>query len=145
MTQQNHLQKFGSYIKELREENGFPSQRSLSEKIGVSNSTVAKIERGAHVASEETLEKLANVFNVSYLDLVKKQDEYNESDKESLVERIQKLSMFQLGIIHNILGEFLGGKGEESLEISLGKLPKARINMVSNLVDEFLKLGGKVQ
>lgn len=108
-----HLQEFGTYLKELREANGFPSQRLLADKIGVSNSTIAKIERGAHEASDDTLHKLAEVFNMSYLELLEKQVAGNKVDTELLIEKIQRLS-------------------------------KPQIDMISGLVDEFLKLGGKV-
>lgn len=108
----SHLQTFGAYIKELREKNGFSSQRQLAEKIGVSNSTVAKIERGTHEASDETLHKLAKEFGIDYIELVEKQLAGNSDDTDALVEKIKRLSRDQIGMVNNIVDEFLrlGGK-----------------------------------
>ncbi|WP_042356869.1 helix-turn-helix domain-containing protein [Bacillus rubiinfantis] len=108
----NHLQEFGKYIKNLREEKGFSSQRILADKIGVSNSTIAKIERGAHEASDETLHKLAEAFDMDYMELLEKQVAGNKVDTELLIEKIHRLKKYQIDMISNIVDEFLnlGGK-----------------------------------
>lgn len=108
----NHRLDFGKYLKELRESKGFSSQRMLADKIGVSNSTIAKIEKGAHEASDETLHKLAEVFNMSYIELIEKQLSGSKADKELLADKIQRLSKPQIDIINGIVDEFLriGGR-----------------------------------
>lgn len=108
----NHRLEFGKYLKELRESKGFPSQRSLADKIGISNSTLAKIERGAHEASDETLHKIAEVLEVNYIELVEKQIAGSKKDTELLTEKIKRLNKTQIDMINNIVDEFirLGGR-----------------------------------
>ncbi len=55
-------------LKELRLEHGF-SQRQLAERAGLSNTTLANIERGKTGAHPSTLYKLASVLGVSPLEL----------------------------------------------------------------------------
>ena len=51
-------------IKQLRKENGL-TQVALGEKAGVSPNTIARLERGLHRASSETIEKLAKALGVT--------------------------------------------------------------------------------
>lgn len=108
----NYLQEFGTYVKESRMKIGFYSQRSFAEKIGVSNSTIAKIERGAHEASDETLHKFAEIFNVNYMELLEKQASGTKADGMRLEEKIKKLNKTQIDIVTSMVNEFLrlGGK-----------------------------------
>lgn len=109
---QHHRVEFGQYLKSLREEKGYSSQRILASKIGVSNSTLAKIERGAHEASDETLRKLADVLGVEFLDLVEKQIAGNTADIDLIFEKIKRLQKHQIDIVSNMVDEFLrlGGR-----------------------------------
>ncbi|WP_176215184.1 helix-turn-helix domain-containing protein [Cytobacillus gottheilii] len=108
----HHRLEFGKYLKELRESKGFSSQRILANKIGTSNSTIAKIERGEHEASDETLHKLAEVFDMSYIELLERQVAGNKVDDELMIEKIKRLSKPQVDIINGIIDEFLrlGGR-----------------------------------
>ncbi|MEX3625078.1 helix-turn-helix domain-containing protein [Viridibacillus arvi] len=108
----NHMEDFGTYLKDLRYLKGYSSQRSFAEKIGVSNSTIAKIERGVHEASEETLHKIAEALEVDYMDLLEKQITSNESEEELLIAKIKKLSKPQMDVVSNLVNEFLrmGGR-----------------------------------
>ncbi|HDR8453977.1 TPA: helix-turn-helix transcriptional regulator [Bacillus cereus] len=101
------LEEFGKHIKELRELNGFKSQRSLADTLGVSNATIARIERGEVEASVETIKKMAEVFHMDYMDLVAKQDIVLKSGSELLNEKIQKLSKAQVEIVNSMVDEFL--------------------------------------
>ncbi|MBS4172635.1 helix-turn-helix transcriptional regulator [Bacillus sp. FJAT-49736] len=107
--------EFGQYIKELRENNGYSSQRSFASMLGVSNATVARIERGEVEASIETLQKMAKFFNLNYLDLM---------DKQTGLIKTQNRS--------------------ESLYVKIKMLKKDQIDIIASLVDEFLKLEGKI-
>lgn len=108
----NYLKEFGTYVKESRMKIGFDSQRSFAEKVGVAHSTIAKIERGAHEASEETLQKFAKIFKVSYVELVEKQALWKKSEGLRLDEKMKKLTKVQLDIVTSVVDEFLrmGGK-----------------------------------
>ena len=58
-------------LKQMRLERGY-SQRQLAELAGVSNTTVANIEKRKSGAHPNTLRKLADVLGVSPLDLIEK-------------------------------------------------------------------------
>jgi transcriptional regulator with XRE-family HTH domain len=106
------LEEFGKYVKELREANGFKSQRSLADVLGVSNATIARIERGEVEASLDTIHKMAEVFDINYMDLVEQQAVILKTGSDLLNEKLKKLSKGQLDIVSSMVNEFLrlGGK-----------------------------------
>jgi transcriptional regulator with XRE-family HTH domain len=55
---------YGDRIKLLREKNGY-SQKYLAEKIGVKNNTLSSYEAEKRRPDYETLQKLADLFEVS--------------------------------------------------------------------------------
>lgn len=59
----------GKRIKELRLRAGL-SQLGLAELSGVSTNTVARLERGEHRISSETVEKLAKALDVKASDIL---------------------------------------------------------------------------
>jgi transcriptional regulator with XRE-family HTH domain len=56
-------------IKKFRKASGL-TQAALAEKAGVSPNTVARLERGLHRASSETVEKLAKALGVTASDIL---------------------------------------------------------------------------
>ncbi len=60
---------------ELRVERGV-SQKELAEAIGVSQSTIAKIEVGRNEATASTIRKLASYFNISTDYLLEFEDDF---------------------------------------------------------------------
>ena len=60
--------KLGLRIKELREKQGY-TQLKLAEILNMEASNLSKIERGVQIPKEESLEKLAQAFNVNLRDL----------------------------------------------------------------------------
>ncbi len=56
-------QAIGKQIKRLRLQVGL-SQLDLAEKAGVHANTLARLERGEHRASTDTIEKLAKALNI---------------------------------------------------------------------------------
>ena len=68
---------------ELRVERGV-SQKELAEAIGVSQSTIAKIEVGRNEATASTIRKLAGYFNISTDYLLEFEDDFGVrvDDKE---------------------------------------------------------------
>lgn len=57
------MRKFSIVLKNLREERGF-SQRELAENLSISNSAIGMYESGKREPNYETLEKIADFFNV---------------------------------------------------------------------------------
>ena len=72
-----------SILYELRVERGV-SQKELAEAIGVSQSTIAKIEVGRNEATASTIRKLASYFNISTDYLLEFEDDFGVrvNDKE---------------------------------------------------------------
>lgn len=66
--------KFGKRLKHLRNEAGL-TQEKLSDKLDMSIDSVSNIERGIHNPRLDTLEKIANVLNISLMDLLDFGDE----------------------------------------------------------------------
>lgn len=64
-----------SILYELRVERGV-SQKELAEAIGVSQSTIAKIEVGRNEATASTIRKLASYFNISTDYLLEFEDDF---------------------------------------------------------------------
>lgn len=64
-----------SILYELRTEKGV-SQKELAEAIGVSQSTIAKIEVGRNEATASTIRKLAKYFNISTDYLLEFEDDF---------------------------------------------------------------------
>lgn len=63
--------EFGEYIKKLRIESGFSSQRQLAEACGLSNGTIARIENGTQKPTPDTLLTLAtHLRGTDYLELL---------------------------------------------------------------------------
>ena len=69
---------FGEYLKQIRKEKGF-SQRALSEKCGISNAEISRIETGERQKpSPDVLKSLAPVLEVPYEELMNKAGYLNE-------------------------------------------------------------------
>ena len=78
-----------SILYELRVERGV-SQKELAEAIGVSQSTIAKIEVGRNEATASTIRKLASYFNISTVYLLEFEDDFGVSvdDKEKMPDTL---------------------------------------------------------
>jgi len=66
--------KFGRRLRQIRRLKNL-TQEQLAEVTGISVEFVSNIERGINAPSFDTLEKLAEVLNVSYVDLFDFRDE----------------------------------------------------------------------
>lgn len=65
----NNLQKnLGLKIKSLRKLAGM-SQEKLAEKLEIAINTLSNIERGNAFMTSNTLEKISNIFGISYSEL----------------------------------------------------------------------------
>ncbi len=98
----------GEKIKNLRQEKRF-KQEDLAKKIGISRLMLGKYERGQATPSAETLQKLAQVLNVS-TDYLLSDDEKDEAlhgfrDKalKNYFEAIDKMNNEERGHVKFIL------------------------------------------
>ncbi|MGY6649289.1 helix-turn-helix domain-containing protein [Wenyingzhuangia sp. IMCC45574] len=60
---------FGETIRKLREENNL-LLRELSAKINIDQSLLSKIETNNRIAKKETINKIAEVFNIDFNELL---------------------------------------------------------------------------
>ncbi len=56
--------KIGTFLKELRNENGM-TQEQLGEKIGVSNKTISRWETGNYMPPVDCLKMLSEIYHIS--------------------------------------------------------------------------------
>ena len=68
LTKTNLKVKFGRKLRQIRRFKNL-TQEQLAEAIGVSVEFISNIERGINAPSFDTLEKLSEFLNVSYVDL----------------------------------------------------------------------------
>ncbi len=54
----------GNRLKKLRDENNF-SQKSVAQKLNISNATLSQYESGVRQPSYDVLKKIADIYNVS--------------------------------------------------------------------------------
>ena len=95
----NLKHKLGLRIKELRLANGF-TQESLSEKINMERSNLARIESGKQFPNAENIEKFALIFNIEQKDLF---DFGHYKSKELLIREIcEQVNLFDLDRIRYI-------------------------------------------
>ena len=74
-------QKFGSFVSERRSALGL-TQRSLAERLSVSDKAVSKWERGLGFPDINTLEPLAAALDVSLMELMNSQRDGGELSRE---------------------------------------------------------------
>lgn len=91
----------GQYLKRIRLERGYESQRQLALKSGVHNSTIALIERDDVVPSPEVLRKLAKALRVDFITLmvraghIKPQEEASARQDRNKVITSEELEVLQ--------------------------------------------------
>ncbi|URZ06423.1 helix-turn-helix domain-containing protein [Clostridium felsineum] len=87
-------------LKKLRKSKGI-TQKQLADETGLSVSMISKIEEGHKTGSDETLQTLANYFNLTLDELrVDKLDVEIEKRKEYVVDELLK-RLVQKGLITN--------------------------------------------
>lgn len=88
----NELQKLlGNKIRKLRKNSGL-NQDELAEKLGIATNTLSNIERGKAFMTSATLEKIANIFCVSYSDLFKFNNEVSAKDLyNNIIKRLNNI------------------------------------------------------
>lgn len=92
------MSNLGKRLKALRNEASL-SQKDLAKKLNLSSSTIAMIESGKREGNKETINKIANYFEVSIDYLYGNNNEEN-SKKESLIDNFLD-RLIQEGIIQD--------------------------------------------
>lgn len=110
---------FGERLRKLRKQRGL-SQNELSKHIGISKSSVNMYERGEREPSFETLEAIADYFNVDMDFLLGRSPIYRIQENLNL----EKLSVSARQQLIEIL-EALVGDDEENLALSLEKMDQS--------------------
>jgi len=62
------MEKFGTYIRTLRENTNLPL-RKLASYLDIDQSTLSKIERGERQFTSEMIPEIAKVFEIEYKEL----------------------------------------------------------------------------
>lgn len=83
------IENFGPNIARLRKEFGL-SQTQLAEKIEVQKQTISNIERGKRYPTFETLERLADVFHATPVQLFGNAREVAMADTPEIMDRIDQ-------------------------------------------------------
>ena len=87
LTEVKSMSKFSSRLRELRINSGY-SQAALSKKIGISKSSVNMYERDEREPGIETIEAIADVFNVDLDYLLGKSDVKNRFPITDFINKI---------------------------------------------------------
>lgn len=153
---------FGEYLKELRKEKSL-SQRVLSEKSGVSNAEISRIESGERLKpSPDTLRALAPVLCVQYEELMEKAGylnnaneiltinkptkDYQEKFIEIITPKLIKEGWAVEGCSHSNIADLLAKKKDINWYISFKYIgdykEKAKISMITQ--DILIKTYGKL-
>lgn len=99
----NKLKFFGKRIKELRKKNHL-TQEQLAEKIGVYPKQIGNIETGTCFTTFQTLEKLAQVFNVGIEELFEFSHIATRDELiKNITEMITSANDTQLSLLHRII------------------------------------------
>lgn len=62
---------FGDYLKKLRIEAGYTSQRQFGLAVGISSASISRIESNDQQAEPDTIKKMAPFLKVPYQELLK--------------------------------------------------------------------------
>lgn len=77
------MNSFGDYLKKVRIEKGFRTQKDLSDASKISQATLSRIEAGTQKPQLDTLRVLAKVLNLTYSRILKESGNYDLSDMET--------------------------------------------------------------
>ena len=103
------LEKIGKFITKKRQENNF-TQESLAEKLGISNRSISKWERGICLPDANNMAKLCKLFDISYNELLSgeeiSQQDYKKHSEKLLEEfsKIETLTNKKFFLYENVIG-----------------------------------------
>lgn len=119
-------------LKQLREDAKY-SQYGFAETFGVAQSTVGNWESGTREPNIETMEKLADFFNVT-VDYLLGREEKNKKNTPDKIEMLGEKKYPEM-----ILGS-TGGLSEGNNEEYVGAVEKERDNLIRNILAARLDL-----
>ncbi len=90
------------------------TQAQLAERMGIEPETLSRFERGKHLPSLGTLEKLADLLLVSVADLLAEQPQMADDDALIFTSWISDLSAADRSFVHNILKQCCDYLGQKS-------------------------------
>ena len=103
------LEKIGKFITKKRQENNF-TQESLADKLGISNRSISKWERGICLPDANNMAKLCKLFDISYNELLSgeeiNQQDYKKHSEKLLEEfsKIETLTNKKFFLYENVIG-----------------------------------------
>ncbi len=90
--------EFGNHLAKLREAAGYKSQLQFANAVGISSSSISRVEANKQQIEPETLKKIAPFLNVSYEELMFKAGYLentgltsSSSSTHPKIERLQKI------------------------------------------------------
>lgn len=90
--------KFGAFLASLRKEKGW-TQRTLADKINVTDKAVSKWERGLGFPDIKTIEPLADALGISVLELIRaeriEENKVATSVADDALERVLDIASYQ--------------------------------------------------
>ncbi|WP_411954756.1 helix-turn-helix domain-containing protein [Alkalibacillus sp. S2W] len=90
------LNFFGNFLCERRKEKGFSSQRKMAEALNVSHATLARAEEGSHIPRNETLYKIAALFDMRYDEFLVTSKLLNTGKAELIDTKINNIIKYNL-------------------------------------------------
>ncbi len=118
----------GNVIIELRKEQG-SSQQKLADAIGVSQSTIAQIEKNRNEATASTIRKLATFFNVSADYLLGLEDDFGArtaapmsdgltSEEREIIKKYRELNVHGKKLVNTVIDTHLATMAENKRNIN---------------------------
>ena len=100
------MKKIGKIIKNRRAELKL-SQRELAKKVGVSHSTISRIESDQVTPMNDTVKRLSNALSLDYNYLLAKNDQINDDPLVRKVERgIRKMDRCERENFYTVVSTF---------------------------------------
>ena len=104
-------EKIGKFIRTLRKDVGL-TQKELAEKLGITDRAISKWERGLGCPDISLLESVANILNVSILELLKgeylnKDNKLNDNDLIESMKLSKEMTINKFKKYFNILQLYL--------------------------------------
>lgn len=103
-------QAIGARLKEARERSGL-KQNVVAKRIGVHNSTLNKYESGQREADNETLLKLASIYNVSEQWILTGKYIINDQTKNDVWEVYSRLPQDKKKLVDDIIKGLMRNDG----------------------------------
>lgn len=118
----------GNVIIELRKEQG-SSQQKLADAIGVSQSTIAQIEKNRNEATASTIRKLATFFNVSADYLLGLEDDFGArtaapmgdgltSEEREIIKKYRELNVHGKKLVNTVIDTHLATMAENKRKLN---------------------------